>query len=207
MNSKHFFWPAADYARNAFEQEREREREREETVTCNKCDCFINLSSCVGRREKPRCRALALLGRRREKERVGGTLQRAKGHISEIFPELHRSERGEPRAAKLQAPRRGWRWTHPRVYNAHVVALPLPLSSLSTESGNRNATERRLQREREREREIFRGKTSLWRALRLATFEIPSRSRTCHPWLHSVSRQEARDVKCDCYRYMCLMDS
>lgn len=40
---------------------------------CNKCDCFINLSSCVGRREKPRWR---WLGRRREKERVGETRAR-----------------------------------------------------------------------------------------------------------------------------------
>jgi len=162
MNSKHFFWPAADYARNAFEAERKRERERErererggggreETVMCNKCDRFINLSSCVGRREKPRCRSLALLGRCREKERVGGTRAR-KVTFLRFSPSCTEAS-GEPRAAKLQAPRRGWRWMRPRVYNAHVVALP-PASSVRIRKQER-CDERESDGCREKERHLL----------------------------------------------------
>lgn len=80
--SKHFLSGCRLY--EMFARERARKRG---AVTCNKCDCFINLSACVGRREKSRSRALSVLGRHREKERVKRD-SRAKGHISEIFLEF-----------------------------------------------------------------------------------------------------------------------
>lgn len=92
--SKHFLSGCRLY--EVFARERARKRG---AVTCNKCDCFINLSACVGRREKPRSRTLSVLDRRREKERVKRD-SRAKGHISEIFLELEElrpeTESGSP---------------------------------------------------------------------------------------------------------------
>jgi len=82
MNAWNTSSRGADYTKCSFRRGRERG-----TVTCNKCDCFINLSACVGRREKPRSRALLVFGRCWEKERVKRD-SREKGHISEIFPEF-----------------------------------------------------------------------------------------------------------------------
>jgi len=184
------------------EAERKREREggeggREETVTCNKCDRFINLSSCVGRREKPRCRSLALLGRRREKERVGETRAR-KVTFLRFSPSCTEAsvESRERRNSRLRA-EGGGGCVHMCITPTWSPSLPRRRSG----SGNRNAATSERATAVERRRDIFS------RASRLATFKIPSRSRTCHSCPFRVSRQEARGVKCDCYRYMCLMDS
>jgi len=131
--SKHFLSGCRLY--EVFAQKRARKRG---AVTCNKCDCFINLSACVGRREKPRFRALSMFGRRREKERVKRD-SRVKGHISEIFPEFLFRSWNRERQSKL-APR----VIH--VYNVHVTVFIAVLSAFPHyrphKSKNKNEDER-----------------------------------------------------------------